>query len=241
LKTDVREQGETTDTLDYASVITRDLKTSLTAIIASADILSQELHPDENSVRWTLIQSIVRNDHHINERISAHETIIRPGADDFQPNPEPVNVRKVLDTIAAMLHPQIKEHGQTFTIRCKESVPPAWVDSLHLEQIVTTLISTASSSSLPGGRISVNVEIFDNKSIIIEVNDNGKNMPVKEQDKTVQPYSRNSSNNIGNRRERGLAIIQLLVNLNKGNLWLKNKNGYGTSFFFTLPISGGLK
>ena len=241
MKTDVREQGETTDTLDYPSVIIRDLKTSLTAIIASVDLLSQELNHGENSIHQTLLQSIKRNAHHIDEQISAYETIIKPGLDELQLEPEAVNIQEVIDGIITMLCPQAKEHERTLITRYAESVPLAWVDRLHLQQIIAILMSNTLLSSLQGGKIRINVEIFNNKSIIIEVNDNGTSIPVKEQGKIVRPHSYGNSNNTGKRRDRRLALIQLLIELNKGELWMQSKNGYGTSIFFTLPISEGLR
>ena len=239
MKTDVREQGETTDTLDYTSVIIRDITTSLTAIIASVDLLSQELHSGESNIHQTLLQAIKRNALQINDRISTYGPTIKPVVDELQPEPEPVNVREVIDGVIAMLYPQVKEHEQTLDVRYNESVPPAWIDRLHLQHITTILISNLLLSSTPRGKIRVNVGYFDNKSIIIEVNNNGKSIPVKDEGIRIRSHSHMDSKNTDNSRERKLAIINLLVDMNKGNLWLQSKNGYGTSFFFTLPISEG--
>ena len=48
-------------TLHLADAIMHELKTSLTAIIVSAELLNEELKPAEKDVLDRLIQSIIRN------------------------------------------------------------------------------------------------------------------------------------------------------------------------------------
>lgn len=54
---------------DFAATI-HELKTSLTAIIASAELLGGQLHPDGKSIPGKLIGSITRNAHSLDEKLS---------------------------------------------------------------------------------------------------------------------------------------------------------------------------
>jgi len=56
--------------VDFIDAITHELKTSLTAIIASAELLDDELHLDEESVLGKLVQSITRNAHSMNDELT---------------------------------------------------------------------------------------------------------------------------------------------------------------------------
>ena len=56
--------------VDFIDAITHELKTSLTAIIASAELLDDELHLDEESVVGRLVQSIIRNARSMDEELS---------------------------------------------------------------------------------------------------------------------------------------------------------------------------
>ena len=56
--------------VNFVAATVHELKTSLTAIIVSAELLADELKPDEKSVLGRLIQSIIRNAHSIDERLS---------------------------------------------------------------------------------------------------------------------------------------------------------------------------
>ena len=56
--------------MEFIAATTHELKTPLTAIIVSAELLSDELQLGKNGVAGRLIQSIIRNAHSIDEKLS---------------------------------------------------------------------------------------------------------------------------------------------------------------------------
>jgi len=84
--------GQDKERMEFISATTHELKTSLTAIIASAELLADELQLQEKSVPGKLIQSIIRNAHSIDDKLSHFPEMARLVAGDFQLQPEPVKI-----------------------------------------------------------------------------------------------------------------------------------------------------
>ena len=78
--------------MEFISVTTHEFKTSLTAIIASAELLSDELQFDRKSMSGRLIQSIIRNAHSIDERLSRFSEMAQLLTGDLRLQLEPVEI-----------------------------------------------------------------------------------------------------------------------------------------------------
>ena len=107
-------------------------------------------------------------------------------------------------------------------------------------QIMTNLIDNAIKFSPPDGSVRVNASQYqaDPSFICISVADSGRG--IRPEAKT-QIFERlfQDSNGIENSRKGlglGLYIVQELVRLHGGTIWVDSKVGYGSTFSFTLPV-----
>ena len=241
---------EKEEKLDFVDATIHELKTSLTAIIVSVELLAEELQPDEQSVLGRLIQSIIRNAYSIDERLSLLSETGGLLAGNSQLHPEPVEIGQVIHNVATQLYPEIQNKRQSLTLEVPDSLPPAKADRQYLEQILLTLIANASKFTAEEGQIKVSAS-QDGQSLVVQVNDTGVGIPAEEQERIFQPYyqvKRDKSlqaPRLGDRRRHsnsglGLAIAKFLVELHGGKIWLKSKVGQGSSFFFSLPINSGV-
>jgi len=232
--------------LDSIAVTEHELKTPLTAIIVSAELLAEELKPDEKSVLGRLIQSIIRNAHSLEERISLLSETGGPLVEESRFKPEPVEIGPVIYDVTTQLYPRIQSRRQSLTLDTPDSLPQAKADRQYLEQILLTLIANANKFTPEEGQIKVSAYCED-KSLIIQVSDTGVGIPAKEQERVFQPYyqvSRGKGHQttpLGEAKRHsdsglGLAIAKFLVELHGGKIWLKSTVGQGSSFFFSLPM-----
>jgi len=225
--------------VEFISATTHELKTSLTAIIASADLLADELQLVKDDVPGRLIQSIIRNARCIDERLSHFSEMARLLTGDFQFQPESVEIGQVIHDVAAQLYPIIQSKRQSLTLELPDSLPLVKADRRYLAQILLNLLSNASNSTPEEGKIRVSAWQDDN-SLVVQVSDTGIGIPAEEQERIFQPYYqvkqgkevRHTGSGLG------LAIAKLLVELHKGKIWLKSTVGQGSSFFFSLPKVG---
>ncbi len=232
--------------LDFVAVTEHELKTPLTAIIVSAELLAEELKPDEKSVLGRLIQSIIRNAHSLDERISLLSETGGLLVEESRFKPEPVEIGPVIYDVTTQLYPTIRSRRQSLTLDTPDSLPRAKADRQYLEQILLAIIANATKFTPKEGQIKVSA-YCEGKSLVVQVSDTGVGIPAEEQERVFQPYYQvgrdkghltiptgegKRYSNIG----LGLAIAKFLVELHGGKIWLKSTVGQGSSFFFSLPM-----
>ena len=224
--------------MEFISVTTHELKTSLTAIIASAELLSGELQLDKRSVSGRLIQSIIRNAHSIDERLSRFSEMSTLLAGDLRLQLEPVEIRQVIHNVATRFYPRIRSRSQSLTMELPDSLPPVKADRQYLEEILLALVDNASKFTLERGKIKVDAQ-QNSESLVVQVSDSGVGIPAEEQERIFQPYYQVKQD--GGRKHSGsglgLAITKSLVELHGGKIWLKSIVGQGSIFAFSLPIA----
>jgi signal transduction histidine kinase len=228
----VSEQAK--NQVDYVAAMTHELKTSLTAILASAELIADELHPDEGSVQWKLLQAIIRNAHRLDERITAFAEMPRQPIQDFLFRPESLDIEQVIRDVVTRIHPRIQARRQTLTMEIPDSLPPVRGDRQQLEQVLLLLTANATKFSPDKGKITVAAQQQNDEYMIIRISDTCGGIPVEEHELIFKPhYQIGRSDGEGG---LGLAIAKFLVELNGGKIWVESETGYGCSFFFTLPL-----
>ncbi|MFC2070318.1 sensor histidine kinase [Chloroflexota bacterium] len=239
------------DRLDFVDAVVHELKTSLTAIIVSVELLADELNPEEKSVLGRLIQSITRNAHSIDERLSLLSETGEMLADNPRFQPEPIDMKDIVQDVATQLYPSVQSKKQVLTLEVPDSISPARADRQYLEQILLTLMTNASKFTPEDGSIKVGVR-QEGLKLIVRVSDTGIGIPVDEQDRIFEPYYQVNRNNnsrttnvdnagIQKSGGLGLAIAKFLVELHRGNIWLESKIGQGSIFYFSLPTAAAIE
>lgn len=229
----MNKQGR--DQVDYVAAMTHELKTSLTAILASAELIADELHPDVGSVQWKLLQAIIRNAHQLDERITAFAKIPRQPIEDFQFHPESLEIEQLVRDIAARIHPRIQARRQTLEVEIPDFLPMIRADRQHVEQVLLLLTANATKFSPDRGRIIIDAWQQDSETIIVRISDTCGGIPIEEHELIFEPhYQIGQSDGEGG---LGLTIAKFLVELNNGKIWVENEDQYGCSFSFSLPLS----
>jgi signal transduction histidine kinase len=215
-----------------------ELKTSLTAIIVSAELLDAQLKPEEKSVLDRLIQSIIRNARSIDSRLAILSEAEGLLLDNSKFQPKPVVVSEIIQDVISQLYPETQKRSQKLILDIPDGIPAVRADSQYLEQIILTLIGNAVKFTADEGTIKLSM-YREGMTLTVQVSDNGIGIPEKEQELVFQPYyqvnQRKGITNIG--QGLGLAIAKLLVELHGGKIWVESKIGQGSTFSFTLPMA----
>ena len=224
--------------LHLTDAIMHELKTSLTAIIVSAELLDAQLNPQEKSVLDRLIQSIIRNARSIDSRLEILSQAEGLLLDNSKFQPKPVNVSEIIQDVISQLYPETQKRSQKIILDIPDGIPAVRADNQYLEQIFLTLMGNAVKFTGDKGTIKLSM-YREGITLTVQVIDNGIGIPEKEQELVFQPYyqvnQRKGTTNMG--QGLGLAIAKLLVELHGGKIWVESKFGQGSTFSFTLPMA----
>lgn len=108
-----------------------------------------------------------------------------------------------------------------------------------MTQILDNLVSNAVKYSFPDTRVEVGLELSDDASgWRVRVRDQGPGIPVAEQSRLFQKFSRLSTKPTGGESSTGLglAIVRRLAEDNGATVWCESQEGKGATFFLSVPV-----
>ncbi len=221
--------------VEFTRVLVHELKTPLTSVLASSELLAAQL---DKEPLLTIARNINQGASNLNNRIDELLDLARGEMGMLQLRSEPVDALQMLRGVVDDMAPVISRHGQFLTIELSPSLPLVWADEGRLRQVILNLLSNATKFTPEGGKITLRARESDS-SLVVEVEDTGPGIAEEDQGRLFEAYHRLESD-----RERlsglglGLALCKALVELHGGSIWVKSKLGEGSTFGFTVPLKG---
>jgi two-component system sensor histidine kinase KdpD len=212
------ERDETTAVLRSVS---HDLRSPLTAIGASAEMLAD---PDglAESDRAQLLASIRDQARRLDRLVANLLDLSRLEAGAASPHTElwPVDelVGRALDAL---------DGDERVVVSLPAELPAVRADAAQLERVLVNLFENALRYSSP-------VEVWAgvaNGDVVISVHDQGPGVAIADRDSIFEPFWRGNGGGSG----LGLAIARGFVSVNGGRLWVESEPGHGATFSLALP------
>lgn len=145
----------------------------------------------------------------------------------------PTNVSDALNDVSKNLHSMIERNNAVITIN---DMPIIDADSSQLIQLFQNLIDNAIKFRREEPpNIHISAKKVENE-YIFSIQDNGIGINEKDFKKLFKAFSRLHSRDKYPGTGIGLVICKKIVERHKGRIWLESKPGYGSTFYFTIPI-----
>jgi K+-sensing histidine kinase KdpD len=231
-----RQQEEIIHTQLFLSALSHELKTPLTAIIASTGLLIEEVEKKQDATLLKIAQNISRSASSLQKRLNELLNLSRSKDEAFRINKAELDFSVLATGTADEVSSLIKQKGQTLTLDVPNTCK-IFADEQRVEQILLNLLSNAIKFTPEGGQILLKAGCEGNR-LVVKVQDSGKGIPDDEKHKPFRPYYHLSTDRTGvPGLGLGLAITKQLVELHGGSIWVQSEPGNGSTFSFTLPIS----
>jgi len=131
-----------------------------------------------------------------------------------------------------------QKKSQQIIFNCEQTKIKLSADRNKIEEVLTNLLSNAIKYSHKNKKIWVNIRI-ENNNLITEVKDEGQGIPENELASVFIAYKTTSVKPTNNEKSTGLglAIAKKIIVAHKGEIFVKSKEGKGSTFYFTLPYN----
>jgi PAS domain S-box-containing protein len=223
----------------FVSIVSHELRTPMTAMKGYVDMILKEMVGPVGEEQRNFLNVIRDNIDRLTSLVNDLLDISHIETGRMRLKLERVSLSQAVSDVTHTLYTRLQEKGHSLEVRVPDSLPPVRVDNGRLTQILTNLIANAIAYTPPGGRISVSARA-DDLFAVVEVSDTGVGIPPEEQRRVFESFFRGDNPLVRDARGTGLGlpIVQSLVEMHGGRIWLQSDGvpGRGTTFSFTLPL-----
>lgn len=156
-----------------------------------------------------------------------------------------VNLYRAVAQVRAMLAPQARDKGLTFSIHIAPHTPRwAHTDADRLRQVLINLVANAIKYTDEGSVLLTIEPVFDEDeavSVRFEIVDTGMGIPEDMHQKVFESFTQTDAavtrrfDGVG----LGLAIVRQLIDLMGGRIGMESTVGEGSTFWVELPLAQG--
>ena len=219
--------------VEFTRALAHELKTPLTSVLASSDLLASELK-DEPVL--SLARNISRGASNLNSTIDELLDLARGEVGMLQLKLESADISQLLRETADAMAPLASKRSQSLVVEVPPSLPAVQADVARLQQVVTNLLSNAVKFTPVRGTITLRAKVR-NADVVVEVQDTGRGISKEEQKHLFEPYHRLRRDEKGpSGLGLGLSLSKTLIELHGGEIWAKSRSGQGATFGFSLPL-----
>ena len=232
---DLRQQleDEISRRIEFARTLTHELKTPLTSVLASTDLLLSHV---KDEPLLSVAKNISWGATNLNNRISELLDLARIEVGMLQLTLEPTNLLPLLRESAAGMLAVAEAKGLSLHSELPRSIPKVKADAPRLRQIVLNLLDNAIKFTPRGEKVTLRA-IAKGSNLLVSVEDTGRGMTKKEQERVFEPYQRlETGRRAPDGLGLGLALSKTLAELHGGELLISSRRGKGSTFTVSLPI-----
>jgi len=224
---------------DFVSLASHQLRTPLSAIKWNTEILLKKEIGNLNEKQLKYLQEIYRSNERAINLVNDLLDVSRIQEGHIHLELRPVKIEQVIEEIISNFHELIKASNVSINFEIINGPLPAiQADEDKVKRIVINMLSNSIKYTQEKGQIKITIEQLD-KELKISVEDSGVGIPVADRKNIFRKFFR-SANVIKLAPDGtglGLFIAKSLIEAMGGKIDFESKEGRGTTFYFTLPIT----
>jgi len=221
---------------DFVSSVSHELRTPLTSIKGYASILlagKLGTVPEEIHKR---LEKINKHSDELVQFVNDLLDISRIESGKMTLKLMPFGLKNIVEEVGDLLSVQIKEKQIEFSLNFPKDIPEVLADYNQIKRVFINLINNAIKYTPAKGKITVGFQKAD-KEVEVDIRDTGCGIPQDALDKLFVEFYRvdTAINQEVKGTGLGLALVKNIIEAHKGKIWVKSKEGSGSTFSFTLP------
>jgi signal transduction histidine kinase len=224
---------------EFLANMSHELRTPLNAIIGFSDVLGEEMYGKLNDSQRQYVTDISEAGQHLLSLINDILDLSKVEAGRMDLAMSDVSIADTLESGLMMHRARAIRNAIALNLEVAPDVGAVQADERKIRQVVFNLVSNAVKFTPSGGRVDVSARRHD-RVVEIAVADNGMGISPADQESIFEEFRQAGASSPGTQEGTGLGLTlaKRLVELHGGRLWVQSELGVGTTFRFTLPVSG---
>jgi two-component system, NtrC family, sensor kinase len=212
--------------------VAHELNNPMNNITLTAHMLLEDYDSLDDGERREMIEDIVSEAKRSKDIISNLLDFARESGSQL----EPLDLRQLLQDTITLAGNQIKLSGIRIEFQATDILPRVHGDSQQLRQVFLNLILNAIDASTKGDKIQVVVLPADNPNYVaVKVIDTGEGIPEHILSSIFDPFF--TTKGKGKGTGLGLSVSQGIIAKHGGRIRVSSREGEGSTFTVTLPVT----
>ena len=221
---------------DLTSTIYHDLRSPLANIVSSLDVLTSMFPEQDNQTVSSVVMIARRSTDRIQRLVSSLLDISRLESGQAIVSQQSIAPNALTEEALEAIRPMVESKHQSLTCKLPGGLPPVWVDVDMLRRVLINLLENASKFSPTEGKIELGAR-QDGDQVQMWVQDNGPGIPLADQQRIFDKFTRLQSQTAPSGLGIGLAFCRLAIQGHGGKIWVESEPGHGAKFLLTLPVA----
>jgi len=223
---------------DFLAIVSHELKTPLTSILAFSELMEQSVDSQDEKVQKQL-EEIEKNSQILLEMVDNILATARIQTGSEKLNLELVDLNDIVGMVEATSESLALKKNITFETKVNTDVPLIISDWEKVRRIVLNLVSNAIKFTPIEGKVTVDVDYDQQEqSVLIKVADTGIGIPEDKQELIFERFTQENMSTV--RRYGGsglgLSLVKELASMLGGLVSVQSELGEGSVFTVILPV-----
>ena len=219
-------------------MLSHEIRTPLTSIREAVDLVGSGAFGEVNERQGRFLAIAGQESVRLSDLLARLMTVSHMESQALDLSPEPTDCTGLVTSALERLAPSAQARRVALTARLPDAPVICVCDPAHVQQVLLNLIGNGIKFSPQGGTVTIEL-LADKSAATFRVSDTGPGIAQQEQELVFHKYyrepgMRHSVDGAG----LGLAIARRIVEAHGGRMALDSEPGRGSTFSFTLPLTG---
>jgi signal transduction histidine kinase/CRP-like cAMP-binding protein len=249
----------------FLANMSHELRTPLNAILGFSEVLLDPSLAVSSAERQEFLESILASGKHLLHLIGEVLDLSKVEAGRMELQVQPAALSDVFEAVESTMRPLAAKKALQFQVEGDVHLPPFPMDAARVKQILLNLVGNAIKFTPEGGSVRVTARRVDSSTrqvvdssrpidqwtarpigsdgeyVEIAVADTGPGIPPEDHERIFLEFQQAQTARDPGKPEGtglGLALAKKFVELHGGRIWVTSEVGRGSTFNFTLPVTG---
>jgi signal transduction histidine kinase len=230
-----RQYSQDEQAMSFLALAVHELRTPLTLLRGYIDVFEEELGGKLDPELTGYLNKMKATAQQLTSFIGNVLNVSRFENDQLLLNLREEGWAPLLQSAVDDVELRAKVRGIKFSLKIDENLPKVGADAVSIYEVVNNLLDNAIKYSKPNGEVAIHTYLTHDGLVETTVQDTGVGIPEAAMGNLFDKFYRDYRNRtqVGG-TGMGLYLSKAIVTAHGGNIWVRSKEGEGSTFGFTL-------